>query len=314
MMICSSAFAQRSTDIEGAEDYPTISRFKGSVIEFHKVTKWGSYALPVSQKGELDWNNPQKLEWKVTRIQYSVQNEDNVEFVLQNYKSAFNRAEYDILISISHEELNPFPYSFWSERYYKAAGYGCDDCLNNGKFGYAIELPWTKNHSFITAKATVADTYIYAIAYIAVEDNYLLITQDVVEIEVAETGLVSVDNLASDITLKGYSTLYGLRFEVGTATLMTESNASLQTIANYINSNPAKKFYIVGHTDNTGDFASNMTLSEERAKSVMAELISKYNSKEEQLKAYGISSLSPVISNSTEKGRAKNRRVEIVEQ
>lgn len=314
MMICSSAFAQRSTDIEGAEDYPTISRFKGSVIEFHKVTKWGSYALPVSQKGELDWNNPQKLEGKVTRIQYSVQNEDNVEFVLQNYKSAFNKAEYDILISISHEELNPFPYSFWSERYYKAAGYGCDDCLNNGKFGYAIELPWTKNHSFITAKATVADTYIYAIAYIAVEDNYLLITQDVVEIEVAETGLVSVDNLASDITLKGYSTLYGLHFEVGKATLMPESNASLQTIANYINANPAKKFYIVGHTDNTGDFASNMTLSEERAKSVMAELISKYNSKEEQLKAYGISSLSPVISNSTEKGRAKNRRVEIVEQ
>ncbi len=313
-MIGSSVFAQRSTDIEGAKDYPTISRFLGSVIEFYKETKWGSYKLPVTEKGKLDWNNPQILEGKVTRIQYSVKGEDNVEFVLQNYKAAFNKANYKVLIAISHGELDPFPYSFWSQRYYSEAGYGCEDCFNNGKFGFSIEFPWTKNHSFIVAKNTVAGTDIYAIAYIFVKDDYLVITQDIIEIEAPETGLVNVDNLDSDITLQGHSTLYGLHFEVGKATLMPESNASLQIIAQYINANPGKKFYIVGHTDNTGDFSSNMTLSEERANSVVTELINNYQVKTEQLKAYGVSSLAPVASNTTKDGKAKNRRVEIVEQ
>ena len=81
-----------------------------------------------------------------------------------------------------------------------------------------------------------------------------------------------------------------------------------------MNNNTNKKFYIVGHTDNAGDFLANMTLSENRAKAVLNELITKYAIKAEQLKAYGVSSLAPIASNSTEEGKAKNRRVDIVEQ
>ena len=70
----------------------------------------------------------------------------------------------------------------------------------------------------------------------------------------------------------------------------------------------------MGHTDNTGEFSANMNLSEDRAKSVVTELTTKYNVKAEQLTAYGVSSLVPVTSNMTAEGKAKNRRVEIVEQ
>jgi len=63
-----------------------------------------------------------------------------------------------------------------------------------------------------------------------------------------------------------------------------------------------------------GEFESNKTLSEERAKSVITELTTKYSVNSVQLKAYGIASLVPVFSNITEEGRAQNRRVEIVEQ
>ncbi len=315
LMICSSAFAQRSDDIEGAKDYPTISRFKGSVIEFYKETKWGSYALPVNESGKLDWKNPQKLEGKVTRIQYSASTDNSSEFILNNYKNAFAKAGYTVLIAIANEELGDSerPHT-WFDRYYAAGGYY--DGLNNIKFGRSsLEFPsWKGNHCFVAAKNFDGEKEIYAMVYAVEADNYVLITQDIVEVERVETGFVTVDNLTNDITLKGHSTLCGLYFEVGKATIMPQSNTSLQAIAHYIDANPTKKFYIVGHTDNTGNFASNMTLSEERAKSVMAELISKYNLKEEQLKAYGVSSLSPVASNSTEEGRAKNRRVEIVEQ
>jgi len=126
--------------------------------------------------------------------------------------------------------------------------------------------------------------------------------------------LVSVDNITGDITMKGHIAIYGIYFETGKSVLKSESEKALNTIAEYINATSNKKFFIVGHTDNTGDFALNMTLSEERAKSVMSELITKYSVKADQLKAYGVSSLVPVASNMTEEGKAKNRRVEIVEQ
>ena len=58
----------------------------------------------------------------------------------------------------------------------------------------------------------------------------------------------------------------------------------------------------------------NITLSKDRANAVMEKLISDYAVSKDQLKPYGVGSVSPVASNSTEEGRAKNRRVEVVEQ
>jgi outer membrane protein OmpA-like peptidoglycan-associated protein len=57
-----------------------------------------------------------------------------------------------------------------------------------------------------------------------------------------------------------------------------------------------------------------MTLSEKRAKEVMNTLITEYGVPKEQVKAYGVASLTPVTSNRTDEGKARNRRVEIVEQ
>ncbi len=275
-------------------------------------------------EGKIDWKDPIILEGKVTRIQYSINDEDAVEYIMQNYKTAYNKADYNVLTAISHAQLDPFPHTFWSIRYYSPDGYGCDGCLGNDKFGFGIELDWTKNHAFIAAKVSDGDRDIYAIAYIAEkvekDDNYeekaryILITQDVIEVEAVETGLVSVDNIANDINAKGHIAIYDIHFETGKSAIMPESANALKIIADYINTNSNKKYFIVGHTDNTGNFTSNMTLSEERTKSVISELISKFNVNEEQLKACGVSSLSPVANNATENGRAKNRRVEIVEQ
>jgi len=88
----------------------------------------------------------------------------------------------------------------------------------------------------------------------------------------------------------------------------------LAEIAKLLQNNNTLKLYVVGHTDNVGTFESNMTLSKARADAVVRELVTKYSIAADRLKAYGVSSLSPVASNKTEDGKAKNKRVELVEQ
>lgn len=65
---------------------------------------------------------------------------------------------------------------------------------------------------------------------------------------------------------------------------------------------------IGGYTDNTGDPAANMALSDARAKNVMAVLVNK-SIDPSKLKAEGYGDQHPVGDNSTEEGRAKNRRI-----
>lgn len=57
-----------------------------------------------------------------------------------------------------------------------------------------------------------------------------------------------------------------------------------------------------------------MKLSKDRADAVVNSLVSKYSIAAVRLKSYGVASLVPVASNSTEEGKAKNRRVELVKQ
>jgi len=307
-------YAQRTNDIENSKDHTLINRFKGSVIEFYKETQWGAYKLPVNDKGMLDWENPQELEGKVTRIQYSVAPENNSEFVLQNYKKALTSSNLKILIAIANEELgvSDRPHT-WGEKYYGAGGYY--NGLNNQKFGVGINLPlWKYDHSFIAAKGNANNKDIHVIVYTVVSDGYTLITQDVIEIEGPETGLVTVNLLSDEINSKGHVAIYDILFETGQSFIKPESEKALQTIAEYIQTNSGKKYYIVGHTDNVGDFNLNLKLSVDRAHAVLNALTTKYNVNKEQLSAHGVSSLAPVASNTTEEGRAQNRRVEIVEQ
>ncbi|MDI6792986.1 MAG: OmpA family protein [bacterium] len=78
--------------------------------------------------------------------------------------------------------------------------------------------------------------------------------------------------------------------------------------------NPKLSLYLVGHTDNIGTLTANMELLQRRADAVVKELVTKYGIDAKRLHSAGVGPLSPVASNKAEEGRAKNRRVELVEQ
>ncbi len=74
------------------------------------------------------------------------------------------------------------------------------------------------------------------------------------------------------------------------------------------------KIFVVGHTDYVGDFGYNMDLSRRRAAAVVEVLVSQYDVNGSRLDPHGVGPLVPAAANTSEDGRAMNRRVEIVER
>ena len=99
-------------------------------------------------------------------------------------------------------------------------------------------------------------------------------------------------------------------FATGSAKLLAKSNASLNNVVGILKENPTYKVDIDGHTDIIGTPAKNQVLSEARANSVKAYLVSK-GIDENRLVATGFGIDKPIADNKTAAGRAKNRRVEM---
>jgi outer membrane protein OmpA-like peptidoglycan-associated protein len=99
-----------------------------------------------------------------------------------------------------------------------------------------------------------------------------------------------------------------LNFETNSATLQPDSRDQLSSIADIMKAYPAVHLKIGGYTDNSGDQAANLALSQARAANVMGELVSMGVSAD-RLEAKGYGEEHPVATNGTEEGRAQNRRV-----
>ena len=104
---------------------------------------------------------------------------------------------------------------------------------------------------------------------------------------------------------------YGITFDVGKAVIKPESMGEINRIVKLMNENPTLNFEVQGHTDATGNAASNQKLSEQRAQAIVAKLV-EMGISADRLTAVGKGQTSPIADNSTDEGRAKNRRVEFV--
>ncbi|MDE6270838.1 MAG: OmpA family protein [Muribaculaceae bacterium] len=102
----------------------------------------------------------------------------------------------------------------------------------------------------------------------------------------------------------------GILFPTGKYTLNTQAQADLSKFAVNLKNNPGTDVQIYGFTDNTGSYAVNEKLSNERADAVMTYLVNSGVSPT-RLRAQGIPMADYVASNDTPAGRAQNRRVEI---
>ncbi|MBD3184061.1 OmpA family protein [Candidatus Poribacteria bacterium] len=155
-------------------------------------------------------------------------------------------------------------------------------------------------------------TYVWVTATASRYDLTIVEKEEMVQDVVASPE--TSERFARDIRINGKTTIYGIYFDTDKTEIKPESEPALKEISNLLSQNTDLKIYVVGHTDNTGELEYNMELSLSRAKSVVNYLIDNYNIEIDRLVYHGVGPLSPVASNKTEEGRAKNRRVELIEQ
>lgn len=99
-------------------------------------------------------------------------------------------------------------------------------------------------------------------------------------------------------------------FQPGSNSFAPGSDLALNQIAQLLRDNPDKRLRIEGHTDDTGPAAVNLRLSQERAQAV-ARYLEARNVSPSQLIAKGYGASQPIADNTSDTGRARNRRIEI---
>ena len=106
-------------------------------------------------------------------------------------------------------------------------------------------------------------------------------------------------------------TLDAIQFASGLAQLREEFQAGCERLTLWMKENPEVRIQIEGHTDNVGSLASNMALSHDRALAVSSYLTD-LGIDATRVETSGLGPNEPIADNATEKGRAMNRRVQVL--
>lgn len=158
---------------------------------------------------------------------------------------------------------------------------------------YLITLPVGKDYAFNVNRK----------GYLFYSDNFSLTQSSPDSVYEKNIGLQPIEVNASVI-------LNNIFFDINKFDLKPASQIELDRLVQLLTENPSLKIEISGHTDNAGKPADNLALSNNRAKAVVTYLSGK-GIAATRLVAKGYGETKPVAANTTEEGRAKNRRTEM---
>ncbi|MEZ5713780.1 MAG: OmpA family protein [Paracoccaceae bacterium] len=325
-------------DIAGSQDSALVGRLAGSFIVDYEVREFDEVAFPLAKlievPGGRDAKNNrvfepetvQAVEGPRTRIVYVTLDEASPLQVIRGYQQelearggveAFACKGFDCGGSATRSggggggEMSLAMY-LWPPENLKGDNFSNANCVQLGTIAdqrYALmhlaeARAWVSIHTY----AFQGGTYCNALKgrTVAVID---IVTEEGLK---AEFETVRADKMAAEISSTGKIALYGIQFDTDKAVLRDESTATVAEIAALLKGTVGLRLLIVGHTDSVGSYDYNLDLSQRRAAAVVEALVTAHGIDRARLYPVGVSFASPVDTNTTEEGRAKNRRVELV--
>ena len=330
------ALEWNAKDLPGSKDHPLIQRFKGSWLVGYQQIGFDAAAVPsrFGLEGMNELIKPTTVEGQITRLLYLAPPGKRPHEVQKNYVTALKAAGYKESLGCAGEEkcestsygledgMDEMTILDFDDA--KRANPALEEILSRVDSGGNIFGEHGKHQQMsvgsISAGGKTAHVLVSSDKHFSgdITVTYIQIVQPedmpLGQVSVDLAGLQSKDKIAAEISAQGKVAIYGVHFDTGKADIKAESKPQLAEMGKYLQENRDKKVFIVGHTDNQGSFTANMKLSLDRAKAVVAYLSKEYAIDGSRMLAQGVANLAPVGSNKAEDGKARNRRVELVEQ
>ncbi len=343
LILAVNAFADATiptADKKGSKDNPLLKRYEGSFIVAYEQQSFGEFTLPLSRlervpdkrdsmnNGYYEPKQKRSLEGAYTRLVYLLPANRSPLEVLRNYQQEIKSKGGKVLFECKGDECGGDSSrssaggggSMSLAMYLYPAARIKDEAFSNGSCAQTTSID---DQHYTSAEIPSAGANVSILTYTINEaggyckafNERTIAIVDIVEEKAREQKMVTVkaEDMAQQIASSGSVALYGIYFDSNKADVKSESTPTLEQMAKLLKSDPRLKLLVVGHTDNVGGFTSNMELSQRRADAVVNELVTKYQVPKVRLTPVGVSFASPMASNKTEEGRAKNRRVALVE-
>ncbi len=321
--ICLLLFAipVHAADVAGAKDHPLLKRYEGSEIIYTASKAYDEYTLPLGNGVPgTSFEKSEKLEGAITRILYRVPVGHTSLELMRNYQKMLSDAKFTTLYEQPADTFG-WPNYFTSKLWWQSQAAGDYFPVQ----GNAIKTP-----RFMSARLT-ADGKTTTVSLLVIESlgttlpgaagsakteikpDEVLVLVDIIESKAHEQKMVEVkaSDMAKAIADTGKIAIYGITFDVDKADIKPESKPTLSEVAALLKNDASLKLEISGHTDNTGTKEHNIDLSLGRAAAVVKELTTTYAIEAARLTAKGFGDTKPIADNTSEDGRAKNRRVEL---
>jgi len=284
------------------EDHPMMSRYPGAALRSRQTLDYEAVSFPVGLKfvgGEASIIT-QKSKGDVYKHFYRIQHVSSLK-IAENYRSALKALSFDMLFECGLDECGDQKIS---------AQLGGLISTENNVYNY-YRKPY-----FMVAKGKGPRGDVYVVLYVARYEDETAVQQFVLEVEPLDDSLITVDaeSLRRQLDTEGKAQIYGIYFDVDSATMTAESTPALEQIAKLLSTHADLLLYVVGHTDDTGDLENNLSLSQARASAVKAKLVNEYRIAEKRLLSAGVGPYSPEANNTSSLGKKRNRRVELVKR
>lgn len=311
-----------ATDVTGLADPQGLKRMEGSILILGESKAYDEFIIP-TQRIEFDYNAQKFKEWQKIKIEgsrdtvfYRLPRDASTLEVSKSYEDEFVNSGFEIIYKGSGNELDDGYGRFMKEVY----------GTNIGSAVMEYHLPASQDYRYLAVKKNETDgssTYITGL-FAKIRDvwgsRYAKPGEVITRLDLIKTRplnkrlvLVKAEEMPNLLGNAGKVVLYGILFDFNRTEIKPESQNTILEIAKFLESNSNSKLVVTGHTDNVGTFEFNRELSQKRADAVVNYLVEKHKISKARLLAFGASFAAPVAANESEEGKAKNRRVELVQ-